>query len=262
MKTEKPNRPWLTSSEVEIPTFVLREICKGWDRETWERYLSWYESSIREKLIDQDLYDDICDRQTQSIFSLFDQDNSIENKKLCESLLRSIPQEESKVLRLVYFQGKTIRDIAYETNQSKSTVHFLKNKGLKRLQRGQDGEKLDTRHLMRSMAPNSDEKSPWSLPLNFLLKEARMYDPKRHGEEFAKIKHTALRIALQDLTDKQQRILYLRFWCDYSIKEIAQELNTGMNLVDQVCDATVSKLKRRILEIEYQLDPNGGPSCA
>ncbi len=89
-----------------------------------------------------------------------------------------------------------------------------------------------------------------------------MYDPKNHKEEFENIQRTALRQALQELSERQQRIIYLRFWCDYSVNDIASELGLGVNFIEEVCQATISKLKRKIIQIETGFMPEGGPSCA
>lgn len=263
MRIKKP-RPWLTSTGVEISTTQLREICKGWDLVTWENYLKWYESGCREKILPPDLYKDLCDRQTETIFRQFDQNTDPKKRAYCESLLRLIPASEANVLRLTFFEGRTVREIAANEKIGKSTVQDKKDRALLRLQRGQQGDNPDTRHLMRGKAfeDKSDQQSLWMQPLSFLIREDRVYDPSQYKEEFLKINHLGLKRAVAKLSDREQRILYLRFWCDCSISDIARELHSGVNLIEQVIDAMISKLKRKIVRNETGYKPGEGPSCA
>lgn len=261
MRTRKP-RPWLTSTGVEIPIDQLKAICKSWDQATWEDYLKWYESGRRDALVSPAVYQKRTEEMTESIFRQFDQNTDPQKRALCEKLLRSIPENEAKVLRLTYFRGRTIRDIAAETNYSKSGVHKLKNRGIERLRRGHDGEKVDARRFMRGEIFDHNSESLWVQPLSFSIREDRVYDPTKYKEEFAKISHSGLNRALAELSEREQRILYLRFWCDYSVSGIARELRSGVNLIEQVIDAAISKLKRKIARHETGFAPGEGPSCA
>lgn len=89
-----------------------------------------------------------------------------------------------------------------------------------------------------------------------------MYDPTAQIKEFESIEHTALKAALGKLTETQKRVIYLHFWCDYTLAEIARDIRCGVNLVEQVLEAAVSRLKRMIVEIESQPINTGDPSCA
>lgn len=260
----KKLRPWLTSTGVEISTAQLKEICKSWDIPTWENYLKWYESGFREKIFPPDLYNDLCDSQTETMFQQFDQSTDPEKRAYCERLLRLIPASEANVLRLVFFEGRTVREIAAIEKIGKSTVQDKKNRALFQLQRGHEGDNPDTCHLMRGKAfeDKSDNQLFWMQPLSFSIREDRVYDPSQYKEEFLKIKHLGLRQAIVKLSDREQRILYLRFWCDYSISEIARELRFGVNLIEQVIEATISKLKRKIVRYETGYKPGEDPSCA
>lgn len=263
MRTKKP-RPWLTSTGVEISTAELKEICKSWDQATWESYLGWYESARRDALVAPGVYQKRTEEMTESIFQQFDQNTDPKKRAHCEELLSSIPADEAQVIRLTYFDGKTEREIAAEKRKGKTTVHKLKIKGIERLRRGHDGEKGTTRRFMRGVDSEADPniQSIWAHPLSFSIREDRVYDPSQYKEEFAKINHSGLKVAVAELSDREQRILYLRFWCDYSISEIARELRSGVNLIEQVIDAAISKLKRKVVRHETGYAPGEGPSCA
>lgn len=43
-------QPWLDSTGAEVSTEQLKEISKQWDSQTWESYLSWYESNGNKSL--------------------------------------------------------------------------------------------------------------------------------------------------------------------------------------------------------------------
>lgn len=261
---QRKSRPWLTSTGVEISTEELKRICKSWDEATWEAYLKWYESALCARLVLPGIYDSICEEMTSSVFEVADQNSDPRKKILCEELLRTLPKSESKVLREIYFGGKTERQVAAVEGKGKTTVHKLKIKGIERLRWGQDGEKGTTREYVKglSSATESNNQSIWDQPLSFPIREDRVYDPSQHKQEFAKINHTALRKALTELSEREQRILYLRFWCDFSASEIARELKSGINLVEQVIDALISKLKRKVVIYETGMSQGEGPSCA
>lgn len=260
----KSKRPWLTSTGVEIPTKELREISARWDRSTWEEYLKWYESVRIESLLPPDIFLKRAERMTKSALQLLDHNTDQRKRILCERLLASIPPDESKVLRHVYFEGRTIREIAAIEKTAKSTVQWRKNKALTRLRRGRDGNELDTHRYMRGINSEAQQStpSPWDQSLSLSIREDKVYEPGQCKEELEKIQHAPLRKAIATLSERERRILYLRFWCDYPVSEIARDLRSGVNLIEQVLDAAISKLKRRILSDQNRETPGEGPSCA
>lgn len=135
MKSQRA-KPWLTSTGVAIPTGQLQQICKSWNQETWEEYLNWYESAQSEKLIAVDLYDDLIERESLSVFVKVGQSADEEVRSRCERLLNSLPQREAQVLRLNFYEGRTVREIAALKQIPKSSVHDIKNRALSRLRQG------------------------------------------------------------------------------------------------------------------------------
>lgn len=249
-------KPWLTSGGVEIPTEQIMNLCQNWDPPTWERYLKWYESGRHEALVPATLYSEKCEQMKESIFSEFGYHTSPEKTQLCEDLLNELPKMERRVLSLVFLNGKTEREIAAEVNRSQPGVHQIKNRALLRLQRGIQGNEVITRRYMRG------EDSSIEAPLSNYAREEKVYDPKNYKAELAEIKHRELSQAVRELSERQQQIIYLRFWCDYSFKQIARDLGIGVNFAEQICDAAVSKLKRKVTEMSTTCETDGGPSCA
>lgn len=257
----KKFQPWLDTAGVELPTEKLKEICKGWTRATWDEYLNWYESSRREALVTPHIYKKLGEEISDSIFVQFSQDTSLKNRLRCEHLLSTIPGKEARILILTFFFGRTEREIAALERMSKSGVHDMKNRALTRLRRGQDGSVSGTRRFMRgeiSKIRNS-KKSIWDRSSSYKIKEAREYDPKNQEKEFANIEWLSLRMALLTLSERQRRILYLRYWCEFTYGAIARDLRCGVNVVDQVGDAAVSKLKRTVFKYETGYEPGEFP---
>ncbi|MGZ3748398.1 MAG: sigma factor-like helix-turn-helix DNA-binding protein [Pseudobdellovibrionaceae bacterium] len=249
-------KPWLTSGGVEIPTEQLKQICQSWDPPTWERYLKWYESACREALVPTTIYSAQCDQREESIFSEFGYETSPERTQLCDELLHELPEIERNVLSLIFLNGKTEREIAAEVNRSQPGVHQIKTRALLRLQRGLRGNEVITRQYMRGEASATED------PLANYAREEKVYDPKNYKTELTEIKHHELCQAVRELSERQQQIIYLRFWCDYSFKQIARDLGIGVNFAEQICDAAVSKLKRKVTEMSTNCETDGGPSCA
>lgn len=261
---KKPFRPWLTSTRVELPMDELRDLSRSWDAQVWESYLTWYESGRRESLLPPKFYDFKCNVMTETVFDQFNQDVSHKNWTLCERLLSSLPANEAKALRLRYFSGRTDREIAALQNIPKSTVYNIHKRAISRLKRGHQGEVWGTCRLLRSECSEvyDSNSAIWNQASSFPIKEDKQYDPNNQENEFENIKQYTLRIALCDPSEKQRRIIYLRFWCDCSINEVARDLSSGVNLVEEVSNAAVSMLKRKIVQYETGYAPGGGPSCA
>lgn len=261
---KKPSRPWLTSTGVELPTDELRELSRSWDAPAWESYLNWYESGRRESLLPPEFYDFKCNAMTETVFEQFNQEVSHKNRVLCERLLSSLPGDEAKALRLKYFAGRTLREIAALQGLPKSSVYDIQKKAITRLQRGHQGEIPDTCRLLKSESCDVHNSKPtlWNRSSSFPIKEDKKYEPNNQEDEFKNIKQYTLRVALRDPSENQQRIIYLRFWCDYSINEVAHDLRSGVNLVEEASNAAVSMLKRKIVQYETGYAPGGGPTCA
>lgn len=264
MRRMKKNteRPWLTSTGVEIDTAELREISKSWSAETWRAYLKWFESGKRERLVQPWIYNKIGDEQTESVFIEFGHDTDPEQQRRCEQLLGHVNQLEAMILRQIFFQGSTEREIAAKFRIAKSSVHDLKNRALLRLKRGNSGDGSGTRQFMRgeNFSSQANEPSIWDEPLQYPLKEDRPYSPENHKTEFDRIKTHSVRVALQSLTDTAQQILYLRYWCDFSVSQIARRLGRGVNVVEQIESASASKVKRAALKFELGITL-GGDQC-
>ena len=256
----KKSKPWLTSTGVEVPVRRIKEICETWSLPTWEAYLDWLDSPVREHLLDPDHYVDLADRESTTIFEQIHETSDQTDRTRCDKLLSYLPPREKVVLRLIFFDGLTARQIAKKTRTSKSRVHELKTSALLRLRDEFQGDKPDTRHLIGGTSADVvlSADSLWTRSSEQSPKEAKVYDPSRQTEEFENIQHASLKSAVASLSEQQQRIIYLWFWCDLSANEIARELACGANSVEQVLEASISKLKRIV--VDAMANPNKGES--
>jgi len=256
------NQPWLTPTGVEMPTHELRQICVGWDGATWEAYLGWFESACHEKLVLTEIYDKICDEQTESIFEQFQQDGGSEKRALCEQVLSLLPPVEAEVLRLYFMEGRTESEIGFLLNRSRTGICLIKSRALSRLKRGNHGDGMSARQYMKGESSSSEQEARlWDEELQHPLKEARKYDPKNHRSEFERIKTSSIRVALLELPEFAQRVLYMRFWCDLSLCETARILGRGANAIADIESASITKVKRNAAFFEAGIQ-SGGESCA
>ncbi len=258
------SRPWLTYDGVRRPDSQIRSLALQWNSETWAAYLEWLETSRRESILPPHMYDDLCEEQIQSIFEQFDHELTQANQDRCESLLSELAPRAATVLRHIFFEGQTDRQIAAHLNMTGAGVHQIKARALSRLKKRHHGESVSTRRFMRGACDSvvAIGETISARASSSQLKEARVYDPAAQIKEFKNIEHSALRAALVELSETQRRVIYLHFWCDFTLSEIARDLRCGVNLAEQVLEAAVSRLKRRIVENESLSVSSGGPSCA
>ena len=259
MKKRKHQQPWLTPTGVEIPTLELRSISRTWSPAMWEAYLAWYETAQSEALFDLGIDQSISNDLTKSIFEKFNQEASQENRDLCEQTLASLPTPEAEVLRLYFLEGRTEVEIGFKLKRSQTGVSLIKNRALSRLKRGNSGDRMLAFQYMRgerSFAP-TEEVAIWEKPFQYPLKEARAYDPNNHRDEIEQLKNSSIKYALLELSEKSQRILYLRYWCDLSVNLVAQLIGCGANTVEDIESASISKVKRSALAFETNYNHGG-----
>lgn len=256
-KKKKIFRPWLTPTGVEIRTEDLKVISTSWGQAMWQAYLKWFESGRKESLIGPDAYQITSDEQVESIFEQYRREPTAKIQSQCNQMLVLLPKVEAEVLRLYFMEGRTEAEIGFFTRRSQTGINLIKNRALSRLKRGNSGDGMFARRFMRDEKPDSQPEEPSVWQLEHPVKEDRPYDPDNHRHEFEQLKTASVRQALLEQTETAQRILYLRYWCDFSHREIARRLGRGMNVVQDIEDAAVSRVKRRFLHLETGHIPGG-----
>lgn len=249
MKT-KIDKPWLTVSDVERPLAELKEISKSWDEQTWNAYLNWYQTGNSEKLIAKNVFDKISEELEKNIFEEFGYQSCPKLQSFCDQLLSLIPSHQEYILRAIFFDGKKLGEIAFDLGRSKSCISQNKYKALAKLKQGHCGDELYARQYMRGadvFIPNKI-KTEWDEKLSHTTRDHRAYSPSDANNELLNHKCAELREIFRELTDRSRQIIYLKFWCNLSISEIARKCSVGLNTVEQILDATVFKIKSRLIQ--------------
>lgn len=251
MKT-KLNRPWLTLSDVEIPTDQLKEISKSWDEAIWEAYLKWYEGSFREVLVKPEHYEILGERVSQSVFEIYGYDSCPKLQGFCEQLLTTLTPVQEIALRGTYLQGKTVRQVAYETSRSHVSIIQNKYRAIQAIKNRFSGDDLTAQHLMRDAKffDPAQNNSVWETKKLGPLKKSRTYKPENCDKELLNHPIEEVRCFFRASSLRARQYLYLRYWCGFSINEIARKCSAGVNIVDQVIEATVFKLKSALINPE------------
>ena len=243
-------RPWLTGSEVEIPLAELKQISEKWDEQTWNEYLKWFEVSRKDKLVSHTLYNIQGESIEKNIFEEFGYQSCPKLQNFCEQLLAVLPAHQAQILKLYFYDGRTHKEIAFMFGRSDRTISYNKNKALKALKWVHDGESLAARRIMRGAVDFISEEinSEWAEKLSHPVCNQQSYSLSEANNELLNHKCAELREIFQELTDRSRQIIYLKFWCNLSVSEIARKCSVGLNNVEQILDATVFKIKSRLIQ--------------
>lgn len=246
----KLERPWLTGSGVEISTIELKKICGGWDLVTWEAYLKWYESGRREAIVSSLTYLEICEEQVETIFESLAKSETPAKRKLVKRLLSNLPEREAEVLRAIYLEGRLQSAIAADLRISRSRIAHLKSAALAGLKWGLAGDKLTARRFMRGVSDASFDIDPsiWNQPMVPPPDEIEVCDSDDFVEQIDRLKNQKVRVAVLKLPTGARHIALLRFWHSETLCRISRKLMMGMNSVDQVCDASATKIKQTLIQ--------------
>ncbi|MDB5036781.1 MAG: hypothetical protein JWQ35_309 [Bacteriovoracaceae bacterium] len=123
--------PWLNSDGTRKADDEIRKISKDWDPATWEAYLQTHERRLKEVLLHGS--NDIENFSVNAVAVLFDMAESESNphlKRAVQIALNKLSNRENQILRLVFWDGKTTRDIAEELNISRFNVRRALERGL------------------------------------------------------------------------------------------------------------------------------------
>ncbi len=241
------NRPWLTASNIERSTSELKEISKSWDEQTWSDYLNWFELTQQDKLVSETQYS--IERES-IVENIFEDETCPKSQNLCDQLLSVLPHHQQRILRAIFFEGKTERDIAFDFNKSAGCIAQNKNTAIATLKQVHRGKMLSTRPIIRGEDVYNSEKikSIWNQTLSSMIKENKAYGHLNANQELLNHHNAELREIFQELSERSRQIIYLKFWCGLSHSEIARKGSVGVNTVEQIIDATVFKIKSQLIQ--------------
>ena len=228
---------------------MVKEISKSWDQSTWEAYLKWLDIGFRELLVRPETFEKLGSRQQKTIFEIYGYESCPEMQSLCDHLLQILTPEQQQILRKVYFDGKTVREIAFELNRSPSFVSKNKFKALSRLKVHKSAGLGNAQRTMRGARSfgQAVNNSTWETKQIGPLKKKRMYRPENCDKELLNHPVDETKNFFRVCTPHARRYIYLRYWCGFSINQIARKCSVGVNTVDQIIEATILKLKSTLL---------------
>lgn len=258
-KKKLKNRPWLHAGGEEIPTGELEKISKAWNSETWEEYLGWYESSRREALVTPLIYKKKGEEISESIFVSRYLSVTPAKRNLCERILALLPELHSSILRLHYLEGLALTKVAPILGRSKSNLAHHKRSAISNLKRGLGGDIWSVCRFMREEKSQESEVtlSVWDESSPLSIRENRDYLSCDQRSVIDGLKNDHLRGIFLELGKYAQRILYLRHWCDLTKSAIARDLALGCNVVEQIEDAAIKKIKQKAIEFQTGIQMGG-----
>ena len=237
-----------------MQTYDLRQVAQEWDAQTWENYLDWYQSGQSEKLISNSLYLKISDELVENIFCKFGSETQSHHVELCRMLLSALPSHQQKILKFIYFEGRTLSEIAKFFKRSPSNIHQHQYKALTALKREFNGNSLNARQYIEGHDDFTSQQinSIWDIKLSSPIKSNRSYHKFNFKNELT-IQHpnNELRVVFREISDSSLEMVYLMFFCGLKLNQIAQKnsgLIIGSNNVEQIIDATIFKIKYMVIQ--------------
>lgn len=201
-------------------------------------------------MINPSLYTKISEEIDENIFSEFGSETKSSHIELCHELLSALPQYQQQILKLIYFEGRTLAYIAKIFKRSPASIHQNKFKALTTLKRVFGGKTVNARHYIEGHDDLESQKinSLWDEKLSSPLFERRSYHEFNFKNELAHHKSPMLREVFSEVLDLSLEIIYLRFFFNLSFRQISRKTHLTPNTIDQIIDATVFKIKSTLIK--------------
>ncbi len=129
--------PWLQQNGKHTPEEYLKTLTPEWSSKTWERYLNWFENqdgTRAESIVDTKRYDTLCEEQEESIFAAHSEISADDElmETISKFLMRLTPQQR-RVIELIFWNGRSEREVAQKLGISGAAVHRLKLRALNKI---------------------------------------------------------------------------------------------------------------------------------
>ncbi|HEX7675877.1 MAG TPA: sigma factor-like helix-turn-helix DNA-binding protein [Bdellovibrio sp.] len=130
MKTST-SKPWLDQDRKIFSDEKLKAISKDWSPETWEEFLnSTVESEPSDHEVDTtNEYDDVCKKETEGLWNRHKL-LPLPVQQEIETAVKKLKKRPRKVIRLHYWENKSIRTIAKIEDLAPSRIHKIKANSL------------------------------------------------------------------------------------------------------------------------------------
>ena len=131
------NKPWLNDDGSHKSDEEIKQECSRWGPTVWEEYLQTLE---HDEEGEEFLFDEAIECENYSIeeHTDFFQDlfsnrefPVLKNRLIC--LLRELTPKQQKVIKLIYWEDKKLREVAEVMNCGTSAVFDLRDRALKKL---------------------------------------------------------------------------------------------------------------------------------
>ena len=123
--------PWKDESGQTLADSILKETSKNWSQDNWEAYLKWSETPLSESLMAQGSFIEMADSSQAKIFENIEQCTPISLKNKVANFLELLTPRQREILRMIFWENKSEREIAAHLKISRSTVKQLKKRVLR-----------------------------------------------------------------------------------------------------------------------------------
>ena len=127
------DKPWLDQKGHALSDVELKLISKDWTQEIWEKYLDSIDVTLSDRQIGIQKYDVLAESMPHTCFEFSQTDADDETKdKIAKVLLKLSPQQQ-KIIKMIFWEGRSERFIANELRVSRYTIKTLKKRSLRKL---------------------------------------------------------------------------------------------------------------------------------
>ncbi len=118
-------KPWIDKQGKRLPIDILKIIARRWNEETWNAYLDSFEEPAHEKYVSEQMWIDITERLTESVFVNVAEPAPFEIDQEVDSNVQILPNFHRQVIRMTYWQNMSVRRIAAALGLTKSVVQRM-----------------------------------------------------------------------------------------------------------------------------------------
>lgn len=133
-KKSKPSiepRPWLCVRGFILPDDQLILISKSWSPEIWESYLKWIETPRSESLFDPKLYTELAGALQSASPNYILEISDPEMVSAVQFALSALSEIQRKIINLIFWEGRSVRNISKQLEIPRSSVYDEKQRALK-----------------------------------------------------------------------------------------------------------------------------------
>lgn len=128
-------KPWLNEKGHVLSERDLKEASKGWDQETWEKYLNSLDGTLSEQQLKPYEYDYLAENAELTCWDLSQTSADNEVKAFVANLLKNLTPRQQRIIQMNFWEGRSEHYIAEELRISRSTIYVLKKRILRKLAR-------------------------------------------------------------------------------------------------------------------------------